>query len=77
MKIMTILKHQEDFNFRLYFKTSEGTEFLNIFKNYQKVENLSKAQVMLNTLKDFQNKYPHKDTVNKMLAVIPVKQLLS
>jgi hypothetical protein len=29
---MTILKHQEEFNFRLYFKTSEGTEFLNIFK---------------------------------------------
>jgi hypothetical protein len=73
LKLMTTVKQQEEFNFRVYFKTSEGTELLNIFKNYRKLENLSKAEVMFNTLKDFKNKYPHKDTVNKMLSLIPEK----
>jgi hypothetical protein len=70
---MIAAREQETFNFKVYFKTSEEEELLNIFKNYRKFENLSKAEIMLKTLKDFQNRYPDKDTLDKILSVVHIK----
>jgi len=67
------MKQQEKFNFRLYFKTPEGVELLNIFENHRKAEHLSKAEVMRKTLREFQNKFPETDILDKMLAEVAHK----
>jgi hypothetical protein len=64
------IQRREKFDFKLYFKTTEGTELLTIFENHRKEKDLSKAEIMIKTLTEFQTRYPENDTVDRMLAEI-------
>ncbi len=73
IKSLTKREKREKFSFKKYFKTDEGAEMLTIFNIYRKEKNLSKVEVMIKTLYEFQARYPGNDTLDRMLAHVPNK----
>jgi len=63
-------RRKKKFSFKKYFKTSEGIEFLKIFKSIKKTNNLSKAEIMAKAMVEFKNRYPSNSVLDKMLAEV-------